>query len=255
MIAALALAAVAAAPPRDALIARWLHANHMHRVASLESPVHETAPPTDLAALAQRELAVPGRYRLTESAPLPEEDPWWARMLRWIGDRWNDLWSAIARRVHVTAGQAEGVGDGLLALVVLGLLFIAYRILLNIRIARDMTRAEAEPIAAPPTPRALYRLACATASNGDYGEAVLVLFAATVALLGARSSATVGDVRRDLRGRQAVLMPQFDTVAAPFVRRAYAERAIGVQDWNRAQASFIALKSAAERPVSKGQNE
>ena len=86
-------------------------------------------------------------------------------------------------------------------------------------------------------------------------SAVPIALAATVALLGARSSATVGDVRRDLRGRQATLMPQFDTVAAPFVRRAYAERAIGVQDWNRAQASFIALKSAAERPVSKGQNE
>lgn len=244
MIAALALAAVVAAPSRDALIEQWLHANHAHRVSSLESPVHERTPPANLGALAQRELTVPGRYRLTESALQPEQDPWWVRMLRWIGDRWHDLWSAVAGRVHVTPGQAEGFGDGLLALVALGLLFIAYRILLNIRIAREMASVEAEPIAAPPTARALYRTACATASAGDYGEAVLVLFAATAALLGARSSATVGDVRRDLRGRRATLMPQFDTVAAPFVRRAYAERAIDAQDWNRAQASFAEMLAA-----------
>lgn len=244
MIAAIAIAAVLTVPSREALVERWLHANRSHSVASLESPAQHPAAPADLTALAQRELTLPGRYRLTQSAPYPAQDPWWVQVLNWLGDRWRDLWRSVASRVHVSAAQAEGFGDALLAIVALGLLFAIYRVLLNVRIARSTARVESEPISATPTARALYRRACAAASSGEYGEAVLLLFAATVALLGARRNATVNDLRRDLRGRGANLLPQFDAVAAPFVERAYAERRVDATQWNRAQTSFAALLAA-----------
>jgi hypothetical protein len=252
VIAAIAVAAALTSPSREALAERWLHANRSHSAASLESPARGSVPPPALGALAQRELAVPGRYRLTQTAPYPEQDPWWVQLLNWLGDRWRDLWRSLAGRVHVSAAQAEGFGDGLLAVVALGLLFVIYRILLNIRIARRTARVESEPIAPPLTARALYRRACAAASSGEYGEGVLLLFAATVALLGARGSATVNDLRCDLRGGRATLIPQFDAVAAPFVERAYAERRVDATQWNRAQASFAALLAACQpEPVER----
>ena len=98
-----------------------------------------------------------------------------------------------------------------------------------------------------PAPTALYRLACAAASRADYGGAALLLFAATVALLDREgavdgsSSATVGDLRRELRARNAALIGAFDTVAGPFVQKAYAERAIDEPQWDRARHAFVTL--------------
>jgi hypothetical protein len=60
------------------------------------------------------------------------------------------------------------------------------------------------------------------------------------------SSATVGDLRRDLRARHREMLAPFDAVAATFVQRAYAERAIDEPQWERARAAFVALIGAEE---------
>ncbi len=258
MIAAAAAALALAAPSRDELVARWLHANRAHTVAQLAPSPHAAAspqPPPELKSLLARELATPGRYHLAQPTPAPSSEPWWRQLLRWIGERWDQLWSSTFGRVRVSATAANGIGDALLALVALLLLFVAVRVLRNVRFAPFERRNAGEPIEAPPEPASLYRRACEAADAGEYGAAALLLFAAAVAMLSARGqiaagrSATVGDLRRELRAGDAALVPAFDAVAEPFVERAYAERAVDAPQWSRARAAY---DSFATLTSSKG---
>jgi hypothetical protein len=249
VIAAVAAAVALAEPSREALIERWLRANRTHSAARLQSG--PSASPAqrvpDLRALAERELATAGRYRLTQTLAPPASEPWWARVWDWVADRWQRFWNALFSRVHVGREAAASIGDVLLAIVGLVLLVVTVRLLMNLQLARTQTRARSEPFAAPPDPRSLYRDACAAAGRGQYGDAALLLFAATVALLDSRGdveakrSATVGDLRRGLRASDAALVAPFDTVAAPFVQRAYAERTIDAPQWQAARTAFESI--------------
>jgi hypothetical protein len=246
VIAALAATVALAAPSREALIERWLHADRAHARAQLESPPHHSAPAVNLRALAQGELASPGRYQLTELPPPPVRDPWWMPAWHWLADRWNQFWNAVFARVHVGPSGMRGIGEALLAAIGLLLLYVAIRLVTGIY-ARRPAPAAAEPLAARPDSAALYRQACDGANRGDYGSAALLLFAAMVALLDVRGtiagerSATVGDLRRELRAGDAALVPAFDAIAAPFVEKAYAERAVGAPQWQRARDAYEQL--------------
>ncbi len=125
------------------------------------------------------------------------------------------------------------------------------RLVRNIQLTRAASSAaQSEPLGQAPSTSDLYREACAAANRGEHGAAALFLFAATVALLHGRGavtasrSATVGDLRRQLRVRDANLVGPFDAVAAPFVQRAYAERAIGAPQWDRARFAYEELLSS-----------
>jgi hypothetical protein len=253
-VIAAAFAAVAlATPSRQQLVQRWLQANHVHAVARLSAGprARANAVPPDLRTLAQRELASPGRYRLAASQATVRGEPWWLRAWNWIADRWQRFWGALFARAHVGKEAASSLGDVLLALVGLLLLVVAVRLVRNLQIARSPAPSSAEPLDAAASPRALYRDACDAANRGDYGTAALLLFAATVALLDRRGaidagrSATVGDLRRSLRGSDASLVGTFDAVAAPFVQQAYAERAVGEPQWEHARTAFLVILSEA----------
>ncbi|MGB8908049.1 MAG: hypothetical protein WCC84_04830 [Candidatus Cybelea sp.] len=247
MIVAATAAFALAAPPRDALIERWLRANRTHSMARLQSaPPVRTAEPPDLRGLAERELATPGRYRLSSSA-VDVWEPWWMRVWEWLSERWQHLWNAIFARVHVGRAAAASIGDVLLALIGLLLIFVVVRLLTNFHLARSTALLDSTPLEGQPSPRTLYKEACNAAGRGDYGAAAVLLFAATVALLDrqgtveAARSATVGDFRRALRRGNAALIPSFDAVAAPFVQRAYAERAVDELQWRHAREAFESL--------------
>ncbi len=239
-------------PPlsRAALVARWLRANPAHHVAALEIPRRGPVPHRDLHSLAVHELATRGRYHLNLPPPTLPPEPWWVRPWNWLRARWDDLWRATAGRVHVSHGFAIVFGDVLLAVVLLGIAFVAYRLLREVAFKRA-ARVSAEPLASPPTARALYRRACEAAAGGEYGGAVLQLFAATIAqlerqgALAAKRSATVNELRRQLRRSDACLLAPFDAVAEPFVQRAYAERAVDAPQWERARNAFDALLQGA----------
>ncbi|HEY6327219.1 MAG TPA: hypothetical protein VIW73_11975 [Candidatus Cybelea sp.] len=252
MILAAAVAAALAAPSRELLIQRWLRADTTHTVARLRSgpPAARNAAAPDLQALAQTELATPGRYRLAQPVATPK--PWWSRIWRWIADRWQKFWNGLFSRVRVGREAAASVGDLLLAIVALILLVTIVRLVRNIQITRAAAaNMRTEPLGDAPSPAELYQQACAAANRGDYGAAALVLFAATVALLDnkgavvASRSATVGDLRRQVRARDTNLVDPFDAVAAPFVQRAYAERPIGEPQWNRARFAYQELLATA----------
>jgi hypothetical protein len=262
VIVAVAATLALAVPSRNALTERWLRANPAHTLARLNSVppgfAHGTATaPPDLRALAQHELDTAGRYRLSQPVRAPAKS-WWERALEWLADRWQKGWNAVFGRVHVGKQQAASIGDVLLLLVGLLLIFVVMRLVREIYLAREAASTLFEPLAIPPSPRALYKRACDRANAGDYGNAALLLFAATVAFLDRRgavdasSTATVGDLRRSLRARYAAWLTPFDTVAAPFVQTAYAERPIDEAQWQRAEAAY-AILAASSRAESRGE--
>lgn len=253
MIVAIA-AAAAPAPSKDALIERWLRANHAHVVVRL-APV--PAPPSsapDLRALAYREFAVKGRYQLAEPPVAATAQAWWLQALHWIYQRWQRFWDLLFARVRIGPQGAASLGDVLLVLVGILLIFVVVRLLRNLQVERSRSGPRAAPFQEPPAPRTLYQQACNAAGRGDYGTAALLLFAAMVALLDRQgavdgtASATVGDLRRELRAGNARLVAPFDAVAAPFVQEAYAERAVDEPQWHRARDAFAALLQEGAQP-------
>lgn len=253
MIVAAAAALALATPSREVLVRRWMNANPVNTLARLNSGprVSPSATVPDLRALAQREFAVAGRYRLSK-APPPHQSLW-SRFWSWIGDRLQAFWRTLFGRAHVGARAAANIGDALLVVLGVVLLYVLVRLLGSVQLARSQSRLRSEALDERPSPVALYNLARAAANAGDYGTAALLLFAATVALLDNKgaveltSSSTVGDLRRALRGRDAMLVPPFDAVAAPFVQRLYAERIVDAPQWQRALAAFDQLSTSASR--------
>ncbi len=233
-----------------------MKANPVNTLVRLNSGprVVPSATVPDLRALAQRELAVRGRYQLAKMPP-PHQSLW-SRFWNWIGDRLQQLWRTLFGRAHVGPRAAANIGDALLVVLGAILLYALVRLLGSVQFARSASRLRSEPLDERPSPLALYNLARAAANAGDYGAAALLLFAATVALLDGKgavelsSSSTVGDLRRALRRRDAALVAPFDAVAAPFVQRLYAERAVDAPQWQNALTAFDQLSASASHVSS-----
>jgi hypothetical protein len=266
----LALSGTAAiASTRDQLVTRWVDAN-VAQIAKIKDAKARTAAQTsfakvrggldesatppllpDFAAAARRELATPGRYQLSTKIAPPPQPTLWQQLWQWIGDRLREIWNALNDRVHIGQSGAVAIGDLLIGLAVLALVFVAIRLLAEFQI--DRRRAAAvEALGAPRDARKLYERATAAARKGDFTAASRLLFAATVVALDLRGvvaedpSATVGDLRRALRSRQTELVTPFDAVAAPFVASTYAERSIEPADWDRAHAAFLTFGPGGE---------
>ena len=150
--------------------------------------------------------------------------------------------------MHVSERTAVGIGDGVLVLVGIVLAVAAFYILRNVYVARTSARTPAEPLAGAPDPLSLYQRACDAANRAEYGSAAVLLFGATVAMLGARGAIavgagdrSVGDMRRELRARHEQIVGQFDAVATPFVERTYADRSVAAAQWQRARTAFTTL--------------
>jgi len=252
VIAPAALMLALAAPSRETLIGRWLAANRAHSIERLNTAprVGAALTPPDLQRLAQRELSVPGRYRFGSPGRAVSGESWWQRAWDWIAERWHRFWEAVFGRARVGRTMAADIGDALLVVIGVLFLYLIIRIFVGLQFERSAARAAAAPLREPPSPRGLYKRACAAASLGDYGAAALLIFAATVASLDGQgsiepaSSATVGELRRALGARRADLVAPFDAVAAPFVQRAYAERTVDEAQWERARAAFESLSGA-----------
>ncbi|MGC1984166.1 MAG: hypothetical protein WA668_02155, partial [Candidatus Cybelea sp.] len=125
MILAVAAAAALATPSREALIERWLGADRSHKIAQLESSRANASAPADLHAIAQRELAIGGRYRLSGPPPAPPEpEPWWVRAWHWLRDRWDQFWNSLFAHARIGRRGAAEIGDALLAIVAAALLMV-----------------------------------------------------------------------------------------------------------------------------------
>lgn len=248
---------------RDALVARWTTANTAQIAnirdakaraaaqkafakvqAHLDEPTDTAAEPSDLNAMLQRELATPGLYNLSAKIAPPPNRPWYQQLWDWLYGWLQKLWNALFGNVRIGRGGALAIGDLLIGAAILALLYAVIRLLAEFQIERGRAAA-VEALGASPDARALYQRARAAAGKGDFAAASRLLFAASVVALDLRGivaedpSATVGDLRRALRSREASLVAPFDAVAAPFVASTYAERPVAGADWERAHDAFL----------------
>lgn len=257
MIAAAVLAAVLAPADvqRSALLKRWTQASKSSVPVSRRLPDAALAPPgpsVSPQAIAARELSVPGRYRLRdEPPPPPRKPPWWQPVWQWFVDRLKELWDASFGRVHVGTTTTTAIAYAVLFAIVAGTLYAASRLAIGLTYGRRRA-AGVRALLTPPDAAALYASACDAAARGEYALAARLLFAATLAMLDVRGAAhddptaTVGDVRRELRRTDASVVPSFDAIASAFVAGTYAERPIGELEWARARDAYTGL---AEEPT------
>lgn len=212
-----------------------------------------TAVAWNARAAAAAELAHPGRYDLVPPKTAARQKSLWERALDWIGKQWDRLWNALFGKVKVSQNERGAFGDLALAIVLLALIVAVVRLLAGVQIERASRRGGAhEALGAQRSARALYWEAAALADRGDYAHAVRVLFMAAVTALDLRgvmhddAGATVGELRRELRARDARLAEPFDRVAGSFVAAAYAEAPIGDADWRRARDAYADLTARGE---------
>lgn len=256
--AAPGLATAKGTTTREALIARWATVNHRPaRLLESAAPVVATPPP-NLRELAARELAVAGRYRLRSSrradAGVQSGLPWWLSPWNWLRDRWRQLWRTTFGHAKLSRSGAIAIGDVLIAGAVLLILFVAYRMLMEVAYERRRSRpGSTQPLLSTQSAATLYAGACERARRGEYGVASSLLFAATICALAQRGlvrderSATVGDFRRTLQQRDESLLSFFDVVSAAFVTSAYAELPVEGPQWERARLAYLCL---ADNPQS-----
>lgn len=252
-LAALALtAAPSAGATRQALIVRWARANHRPPSTIENARGAYPAPPRNLRALAERELAS-GNYHLAPARePAPVQVPWWMRLWEWLRDRFVQLWRVAFGNRRLGREQAMVIGDVLIA-GALGLIgLVLFRIAGELAFERRRRTGPIEPIPPPADAAALYAAACERARDGAYANAARLLFAATISALVRRGaieddrSATVGDFRRRLGQLDRATVPPFDDVSAAFVTGAYAECPVDASDWERARLGYLALSDASE---------
>jgi hypothetical protein len=245
---------------------RWLSANQL-AIARIHSPQERaharkefattlarmnapavTPATADLRAAAAAELVHPGRYQLADRFLKPRPKTLWERFWQWASDTWNRMWNALFGRVHLGRSGSLALGDALIAVAGAALLFAIFRLLVNLQIEREArNRTSYQALDAQRSAYALYARASSLAAQGAFAEAIRTLFAAAVVALDLRGivhdhvSATVGDMRRELRARDASLASPFDRVAREFVAAAYAEQPMEAQDWESAREGYAAL--------------
>ena len=204
-------------------------------------------PPYDIIQAVRAELAVPGRYHL--AAP-PSQPSLLAQVWSWIVERWTQFWNVVVHRLSLTPGAAHAIGDAMVivfgAVVVLGVVQILLRMELE-----AAARGGAVPLEMPRSAQSYAIAAAQAASSGDYTRAVRLLFIAAVTLLELRGvvrderSATINELRRELRSRDAALEAPFLDLARAYTSAAYAEQPLDANAWEHARLAYTRLREHA----------
>ena len=210
------------------------------------APPRVPGPPHNPRTLARAILADTARYHVTQPQVRERPKSWLQRAWDWAALQWGRLLHALLGNVRLRPKTGVALGGALLLLIAL----LSAAALAKVAGALWRGPAARAPSAgATPllTGAELYERSLAAAERHAFTRAFELLFAATIATLERRGvtrcepSATVGDVRRDVRERAATLVAAFDAVAAPFTAAVYAARAPGHADWENANAAFLTL--------------
>lgn len=199
-------------------------------------------PPIDPALAARDELATPFRYHLTAAPPAGESV--WQR----IANAVDDFLSRIFAHVHPGSGGAVVVWV-VLALAAGLCAFLVARIV----VARARRGSRTADIMALPDEdeAALAHAADDAARRGDMTAAVRLLLRAAVRLLDVRgtldddASATVGELRDEVRRREAPVAMSFDEIATAYVTSIYAQHPIDTSAWHRARGAYDLLRGVS----------
>lgn len=206
--------------------------------------------PAGLREAVLQELAVPGRYRLTAPSVPIRSRTWLEVAWAWVADRWNELYDALSKRVHLGVSGRATLGDLLIVLFSLIVAFVGARLLGAFQMSRQ-ARFASVPLAAQRNAHALMVQAVAAAERGEYVRAIRILFTAAVTLLDLRglvhddASATINELRRALREHAAPSEGAFLDLARAYASAAYAERPADAGLWERARAAYDDLVRSA----------
>lgn len=204
-------------------------------------------PPRDIVAAVRAELATPGRYHLNVARRHQSivEEIW-----RWVAAHWHAFWENLLRHFPVSRGGATLIGDAVVIVCLLAAVFVAVQLLIRLEL-ESAQRAPSVPLRAPRNAQSFAIAAAQAAAEGDFTRAVRLLFIAAVTLLDLRGvvrderSATINELRREVRARDAQLEPPFITLARAYTSAAYAEEPLGQDAWARAQDAYAQLKAHA----------
>ncbi|HTX55494.1 MAG TPA: DUF4129 domain-containing protein [Candidatus Acidoferrales bacterium] len=205
------------------------------------------APPIDITRAVRDELAVPGRYHLSV---VPARPSLLDHVLQWLWDRWSDFWHMLTAHVKIGPAGAALVGDAVVVAAVVGVAMILAHLLVELQLRR-MQRDQAMPLGSARSAHALANAAGWAADEGDYGRAIRLLFMAAVTMLDLRGivrderSATINDLRRELRGRDDRLDESFAAIARLYAAAAYAQTPADAQAWQRARHAYDELIASA----------
>ena len=248
------------APPLEAQWIASTHAQAKVRDATLASARRVgngvAIPAAELRARIQHELRTPGRYWRygVNEKPTVRNKPWWQILTRWVTDRWDDLWNALRKRIHVGKRGGTIVGDGLILLALLVLGVLGARLIAAVQFRRDDRRVALSSLETQRSAHALYMRASAAADRGDFSTAVRWLFAAAVTLLDLRgvmhddASATVNELEDELLARGEAIRAPFVAIADTFTVAAYAEKPVGIDAWTHVSRAYEALSRSAVVP-------
>ncbi len=210
------------------------------------------SPPVDPKTLARTILSDTRRYQLTRPHAVPHAESWLERVLDWVNGFWERLIRALAAHVHVSKGAGLTIGHVVLALFAVAFVVLAARLLAPLLSGTGSAAAPGGATETSPDANALYRSSLDAAARGDLARAAALLFASAVAALDLRgvvredAGTTVGEFRRELRARDARLLPAFDEIARPFTAAAYAERRITREEWEGGRRALLALLPAEQ---------
>jgi hypothetical protein len=204
-------------------------------------------PPHDLVRAVRAELATPGRYHF--ATPHGVRHSWLRIAFGWLADRYKELVEALSKHLHVGPRGLSLTGDVLVVVSVLVVALAGARLLIELQTERSQ-RAAAIPLAPARSAHALSRLAAQAADAGEYTSAIRLLFAAAVTLLDLRGvlhddeSATVNELRGEVRERRAAAEAPFVEIARAYTAAAYAEEAPDARSWENARSAYQRLNAS-----------
>jgi hypothetical protein len=222
-------------------------ASTLRYLAGGASPSVRARPRGDVSATAAQILAEPA-YRAARTAPAPEpQRTIWEKILDWIVAQIIKLFSGMAQAAAGVPLLGSVFAIVLIALAVLGLAYVGYRIADGLALRRKTSSADGELL--PPIASAdeVHAAAIAAARDGAYARAIALLFHASLLQLDRTNrveydpARTPGEYRRLVRAKAPPVAGDFDALARVFTLAAFADAPVEESDWMSARSSYLGL--------------
>ena len=196
-------------------------------------------------------LAEPA-YRVKSSGNAsPPTESIWARMLDWLYERLNALFTKLAGAMQGAPALGTIFAVALIGAAVALLALIGYRFASGLAQRRRREESDlGEALPASAGAETLLAAAHDAAARGGFARAIVLLFQTALVVLDRRKgiafdpARTAGEYRRLVRRNAGPLAADFDVLAGSFSFAAYADAPATQSDWDRAALAFAGLDRA-----------
>jgi len=177
----------------------------------------------------------------------------WEQLWEWVSNLFRPFFHWLDQALSSGGGTAQAITIAIVAVTVVVLAFLIFRIVLAfVKPAIESRRAVEHPWEERLDAADWQALAAERAARGDYGAAISALFAAALTLLDEHAlvaydaARAPGEYRRLVRRESEVLAAPFDALADRFVRAAFAAAEPQRGDCDAAFAAFGAFRPLLE---------